>query len=96
MRNYLLMLSLFFCSVTFAQNTITGTVTDSNNQPIPGANIKISGDKAGAITDGDGKFTIKSTKALPFTIEFSAIGFGCKKVTITEKNQNINIALSGG
>ena len=95
MRNYLLMLSLFFCSVTFAQNTITGTVTDSNNQPILGANIKISGDKAGAITDGDGKFTIKSTKALPFTIEFSAIGFGSKKVNVTEKNQNINVALSG-
>ena len=89
------MLSLFFCSVTFAQNTITGTVTDSNNQPILGANIKISGDKAGAITDGDGKFTIKSTKALPFTIEFSAIGFGSKKVNVTEKNQNINVALSG-
>ena len=95
MRNYLLMLSLFFCSVTFAQNTITGTVTDSNNQPILGANIKISGDKAGAITDGDGKFTIKSTKALPFAIEFSAIGFGSKKVNVTEKNQNINVALSG-
>ena len=89
------MLSLFFCSVTFAQNTITGTVTDSNNQPILGANIKISGDKAGAITDGDGKFTIKSTKALPFAIEFSAIGFGSKKVNVTEKNQNINVALSG-
>ena len=89
------MLSLFFCSVTFAQNTITGTVTDSNNQPVLGANIKISGDKAGAITDGDGKFTIKSTKALPFTIEFSAIGFGSKKVNVTEKNQNINVALSG-
>jgi hypothetical protein len=33
MKMYLL-LSLFFCSISFAQSSISGTVTDSDVQPI--------------------------------------------------------------
>jgi hypothetical protein len=32
-------------------------VKDSNNEPIPGANITVKGDNAGAVSDADGKFT---------------------------------------
>lgn len=95
MRNYLLIFSLFFCGITFAQNTITGLVTDSNNQPIPGANIQIQGDKAGAITDGDGKFILKSSKKPPFTIEVASLGHESKKVNITSSNQNVDVLLTG-
>jgi hypothetical protein len=34
MKMYLLFLSLFFCSISFAQSSISGTVTDSDVQPI--------------------------------------------------------------
>ncbi|MCI4442351.1 MAG: TonB-dependent receptor [Lentimicrobium sp.] len=94
MRVYLLILSLFFCSISFAQNTITGSVTDSNNQPIPGANIKVIGDKAGTVTDADGKFTLISSKSLPFTIEVTSLGHETKKVSITSNNQNVSIKLT--
>jgi hypothetical protein len=53
MKMYLLLLSLFFCSLSFAQNSISGTVTDSDAQSVIGANIKIVGD-AGTVTDGEG------------------------------------------
>jgi hypothetical protein len=43
MKMYLLFLSLFFCSISFAQSSISGTVTDSDVQPIFGANIKVVG-----------------------------------------------------
>jgi outer membrane receptor protein involved in Fe transport len=94
MRSYLLILSLFFCGISFAQNTITGSVTESNNQPIPGANIKVIGDKAGTVTDADGKFTLISSKSLPFTVEVTSLGHETKKVNITSNNQNVSIKLT--
>jgi hypothetical protein len=94
MRSYLLILSLFFCGISFAQNTISGSVTESNNQPIPGANIKVIGDKATTVTDVDGKFTLNSSKPLPFTIEVTSVGHESKKVNITSNNQNVSIKLT--
>jgi outer membrane receptor protein involved in Fe transport len=87
-------MSLFFCGITFAQNTITGSVTESNNQPIPGANIKVIGDKAGTVTDVDGKFTLISSKNLPFTIEVTSLGHETKKVSVTSNNQNVSVKLT--
>jgi outer membrane receptor protein involved in Fe transport len=94
MRSYLLVLSLFFCGISFAQNTITGSVTETNNQPIPGANIKVVGDKEGTVSDADGKFTLTSTLNPPFTIEVTSVGHQTKKVSITSTNQNVTIKLT--
>nr|WP_314895919.1 TonB-dependent receptor [uncultured Flavobacterium sp.] len=94
MRVYLLFLSLFFCSLTFAQNSISGIVTDSNNQPIPGANIKIVGETAGSITDIDGRFTLNSSKKPPFVIIVTSVGFGSQKVTVSSNNQKVAVKLA--
>jgi outer membrane cobalamin receptor len=93
MRVYLLFLSLFFCSLSFAQNSISGSVTDSNNQPIPGANIKIVGDNAGTVSDFDGSFILKSANKPPFTIEVTSVGYQPQKVNITSNNQKLAIKL---
>ncbi|MFM1754058.1 MAG: hypothetical protein RLZZ236_997 [Bacteroidota bacterium] len=93
MRVYLLFLTLFFCSISFAQNSISGTVSDSNKQPIPGANIKVVGANSGAISDFDGKFVLSTPQKLPFQIEITALGFGSKKVSVTTANQKVNVTL---
>ena len=93
MRVYLLFLSLFFCSLTFAQNSISGIVTDSNNQPIPGANIKIVGDSSGTITNLDGSFTLQSSKKPPFVIEVSSVGFTSQKISVSSASQKIAVKL---
>jgi outer membrane receptor protein involved in Fe transport len=93
MRVYLLFLTLFFCSISFAQNSISGTVSDSNKQPIPGANIKVVGANSGAISDFDGKFVLSTPQKLPFQIEITALGFGSKKVSVTTANQKVNVIL---
>ena len=93
MKVYLLILSLFFCSITFAQTTITGSVTDSNKEPIFGANIKIVGDNAATSTDADGKFNISSSKTLPFFIEVTSVGSEAKKIKINSDNQKVSIVL---
>lgn len=94
MKMYYLIMSLLFCSLTFAQNSISGSVTNSNNQPISGANIKVLGDAVSTVSDNDGKFILKTSKTLPFVIEITAVGNESKKVSITSNNQKVNVSLS--
>ena len=95
MRRHLQILSLLFCGIAFAQNTITGTVVDGNNRPIPGANIQVVGDQSGTVTDSSGKFTLNSSKTLPFAIEVTSLGHEAKKVTVSTNNKNLNVKLEG-
>ncbi|TDE06682.1 TonB-dependent receptor [Flavobacterium hiemivividum] len=93
MKMYFLFLSLFFCSISFAQTSISGAVTDSDNQPVFGANIKVIGGAAGTVTDNDGKFNLTASSKLPYVIEISSVGFVSVKVTITSNNQKVNVVL---
>lgn len=93
MRAYLFLLSLLFCGVLNAQNTIQGIVTETNNLAIIGANIRVIGDSAGTITDSDGKFILNTSKELPYEIEVSFIGFESKRISINSKKQQITIVL---
>lgn len=75
-------MSLFFCGISFAQNSISGTVTNSKNEPISGANVKVAGESSSTSTDFDGTFTVKSSKATA-TIEVSNLGYESKKAQAT-------------
>ena len=94
MKIYLFIVSLFFCGITFAQTSISGSVKDSKNQPVSGANVKVAGDNAGTVTDSDGNFNLSTTKKPPFDIEISSVGYGAKKVSVTSNNQNVSVALT--
>ncbi|MBP1225860.1 TonB-dependent receptor domain-containing protein [Flavobacterium sp. 1355] len=94
MRVYLLIM-LFFCGISFAQNTITGSVTDSNKQSIPGANINVVGSSTGASTDFDGTFKLNTSSKPPFTIKVSAVGFETQTISVTAVNQRIDVVLKG-
>ena len=93
MRVYLLFLSLFFCGITFAQNTISGVVTDSDNQPIPGANITIVGETASTVTGLDGGFILKSSKKPPYTINVTSVGYLSQRVSVSSNNQKVMVKL---
>ncbi|MGB0777601.1 MAG: TonB-dependent receptor [Flavobacteriaceae bacterium] len=54
-------LILLMSGVTYAQTTITGTVVDETNSPLPGASVVIDGTNTGTSTDFNGKFTITSS-----------------------------------
>ena len=93
MKIYLFIVSLFFCGITFAQTSISGSVKDSKNEPISGANVKVSGDSSGTVTDSDGNFNLSTSKKPPFNIEISSVGNGSKKVAITSNKQKVTVAL---
>lgn len=86
---------LFFSGISFAQNTITGSVTDGNKQSIPGANVVVSGSSTGASTDFDGTFKLTTNAKLPFSIKVSAVGFETVTVNVTSASQKVNVVLKG-
>ncbi|QSB27489.1 carboxypeptidase-like regulatory domain-containing protein [Flavobacterium sp. CLA17] len=92
MRVYLLIM-LFFCGISFAQNTITGSVTDSNKQSIPGANVNVVGSSTGASTDFDGTFKLSTSAKPPFSIKVSAVGFETKTINVTSLTQKVDVVL---
>lgn len=60
---------------------VTGTVFDSANIPVAGANLMVKGTETGTIADGDGNFTI----TVPYsgaTLVVSFIGFTTKEVPL--------------
>jgi outer membrane receptor protein involved in Fe transport len=84
---------LLFSGISFAQNTITGSVTDSNKQSIPGANIVVVGESGGASTDFDGSFKLTTSAKLPFSIKVTAVGFVSQTINVASTNQKLNIIL---
>ncbi len=94
MKMYLFILSLFCCSLVSAQTTITGSVTDTNSQPVPGANVKVSGESTGTVTDNDGNFTLTTSQTPPFSVEVSSVGYGTKTAQVQSSGQKISVTLS--
>ncbi len=94
MRIYFIILSLFFCGISFSQTTVTGIVTDSNNQPIAGANVKVVGDSKTTSAGFDGKFMLKNQETFPVTIDVSMMGYTSKTYEIKSKDQEVVVVLT--
>jgi outer membrane receptor protein involved in Fe transport len=94
MRIYFIILSLFFSVITFAQNTISGTVTDDRSQPVPGANVKVIGSTQGTSSGFDGKFILKVSGQFPLDLEITMVGYSTQNVTVNSKDQEIVVVLS--
>lgn len=94
MRLYLLFLTLFFCSISFAQNSIKGVVTDENNQPIPGASIKVVGSNEGTTSDYDGSFVLTTKQTLPFSIDVTAVGHASSSLNVESVSQKVQVKLN--
>ncbi len=75
-RKLLLCLAAFLLAAAVqAQNTLTGTVTDQNDEPLIGATVQISGTTRGSITDLNGKFQIVNVPNGSFKLKISFYGY---------------------
>ena len=89
-KKYILIVTLFISFLGFAQNPITGVVTDEENQPLPGVAIEIKGTGSGTLTDFDGKYSIEASPENILT--FSMLGMLDKDVKVGEQT-TINVSL---
>lgn len=84
------LLMLFLSISAFAQQiTVSGKVTDSNQEPIIGASVLEKGTSNGMITDMDGNFSL--TTAPNATITISYIGYQTTEVKATSKPLKIEL-----
>lgn len=84
-----IVLAFVLCMVVlpkvFAQQiTVTGKVTDSTNEGMPGVNVQIKGTATGTITDFDGNYSMNVPDSKS-TLVFSFIGYVTQEVVVGGK-----------
>lgn len=93
----ILSFAIALCAVLplWAERTLTGTVTDTNQEPVPGANLLWLDTSVGASTDMGGEFTIeKPAGARKLVVSF--IGFNSDTLDIAPEQEYIDIVLNEG
>ena len=63
---------------------VSGTVMDSQGNPLPGANIVVTGTTIGAIADNNGRFSI-AIPARASSLSFSFVGYASQEIPIRNK-----------
>ena len=93
--NKILTVLAFFCgSLMFGQTSITGTVSDSNTgDPLPGVNIRVVGTSIGNSTDFDGNFSLNVNEEVPFSLEFTFVGYQTQIIDIDGDQESLQVAL---
>lgn len=96
-------LLVFVTKFSFAQVTLQGVVMDTNEKPIPYANIVVATKKLGTFSDEAGRFELKTTHLEGATVvAFSCLGFkteersvkqlldGGSKIMLKEKEKRLD------
>ena len=76
--------------VAFAQQSISGSVTDDSGVPLPGATVVVEGTSNAAITDFDGNYSINAT--IGDVLVASYVGYNSN--TQTASSATINFTLT--
>jgi TonB-linked SusC/RagA family outer membrane protein len=84
---YLLMMA----TGAFAQQNVTGKVTDENDSPLPGVNVTVKGGKVGTMTDFDGLFSVE-VPATDAVLVFTYVGYKKQEVNVEGKS-TLNVTL---
>ncbi|TPN89063.1 TonB-dependent receptor [Aquimarina algicola] len=93
MKKLTLFVFTLYTHLFFAQQTVTGTVYDSNGSPLPGVNIIEKGTQNGSTTDFDGKYTIEVVSDA--TLVYTYIGFETQEIAVNSQS-SINVTLVSG
>lgn len=88
------LLLAFIPIFVFAQTrTLTGTVSDTEGNTIPGVTILVVGTTSGTITDIEGKFSIDVNEG--DVLRFSYIGYKTQEIEISDQ-RTLNVTLEAG
>lgn len=89
---FLTLLLAFVVQLTFAQEkTVSGTVLDENNLPLPGVNVIAKGTANGAQSDFDGNYTV--TVNAGQTLVYTYVGYKTVEKPVTAATTNISFSM---
>jgi TonB-linked SusC/RagA family outer membrane protein len=83
---------LMVFQVALAQQTVSGTVTDQNGQPIPGATVVLKGTSTATTADFDGNFTIAANNGDVVVVSY--VGFNAIEVTVDSAALTVSLESS--
>ena len=87
----LFMSFLMAFQLSFAQKTVSGTVTDDNSVPLPGATVIVEGTSNGVTTDFDGNYSISASEGDVLVVSF--VGYATASSTVGASS-TLNFSLS--
>ncbi|NMH27730.1 TonB-dependent receptor [Flavobacterium silvaticum] len=87
MKHILFALLMGFTAIGFGQNTLSGTITDSNKQPLIGVSIYFPDLHKGNVSDETGAFRIADLPDGNVKVTFSYVGYKDQTLTVNVKNQ---------
>jgi TonB-linked SusC/RagA family outer membrane protein len=73
------------------QNSISGKVTDSSNQPLPGVTVLVKGTTQGTVTNADGNYSLSNIPDNA-TLVFSFVGMKAQEIAVGNQT-NINVSM---
>ena len=83
---------LFLSLGAFAQQSVSGLITDSSGTPLPGVNVIIQGTNVGVSSDFDGNYQINVDNGQ--ILVFSFIGYDSVELTVDGTNQDVKLTES--
>ncbi len=94
MKLKLVLFSILLSSIGWAQNKISGKITDeSNGEALIGANVVAKGTTVGTITDVDGNFSFDAP-ATATALIISYVGYAPKEIAITPGQTSFTIVMT--
>ncbi len=95
MKKFILSLILGFTTLLQAQNSISGTVSNTANQPLKGVSIYIPELHKGTITNENGKYLFNNLPNGSITLTFVSIGFATlqKTILLSQKENQVDVSL---
>ena len=94
MKKRILLVLLALCTMgvqAFSQKAVSGMITDSKGDAIPGASVVVKGTTNGVISDLDGGYRV--TAGSDATLVFSCIGYASQEVRVGSQSV-INVTLA--
>ena len=72
--------------------TVTGTITDENQKPLPGAQVVVVGTQRGSVTDGQGTYTISGTPTGQIEVQAKFVGYKAQtKLTNLDAGETVRV-----
>ncbi len=88
MKNYIFLLGLFFMTLTtYAQNKISGKVTNQENEPLQNVAVHLTDNNDFTETDNNGKFILNNIPKGQILLSFYLYGYKQKTININSIEQ---------
>jgi len=87
LRNIYVLLLCMFLTNSYAQQTVTGNVSDQDNNSLPGVAVVIDGTATGTVTDFDGNYSITVEDGQ--ILVFSYLGYETQRISVDGSILNV-------